>query len=192
MKAQTKAMVDEILNNPPQNEDALRMACALHRALSMSVKLRVVILGAEPTDITEELAAIRALWQVITKSAEQLFPADAQDKAADAQMEDPASATDFTLMSEDGTKGVRVSVVSDEEMQAAQETASEDDEECDCPVCQFRVGLLSSLAARDNGVPSGNIGAMFDEDDRPDYSARPFWKPPVRKTFAVPGNNTIH
>lgn len=89
----------------------------------------------------------------------------------------------------------------------ASDDEGEDEEECGCPNCRFRVGLVQTLIAQRNANPEA--GGEIVEDvytgryvlanrlrpdggmsRSPNYGNNPFQPRP--RTFMVPGNNTRH
>lgn len=97
-----------------------------------------------------------------------------------------------------------------EQLGPVQELASgdeDDEEECDCPSCRFRVGLVQALMAQRDADPEG--GGEIVEDvysgsymlmnrtrtagatvGAPNYGNNPFQPRP--RTFHVSGNTTLH
>jgi len=91
---------------------------------------------------------------------------------------------------------------------AASPTEDDDEEECDCPSCRFRMSLVQSLVAKRDANPEA--GGEIVEDvysgtymlmnrnrtagvmvrGAPNYGNNPFQARP--RTFTVPGNKTVH
>jgi hypothetical protein len=130
-KKASLAMMQFVVDNPPDTEEAMRVACSLHMAVIAALKVKLVF-GVPKSELIEEVKMIQKLWETITTQADKLFPDSVPTqeeiaKAREARNEpapDPLKADrmwqaslekKFSVTNAAGDKGVHVQVVGDDD-----------------------------------------------------------------------------